>query len=338
MKLFMSLLLVLIGLCFCELGAGYAVDVDEPRGGPTVATLGQLAAESVAESLVDRRLELCKSNVPGLMPDLIQEAKDSYLLCRVLVEHTELPVPEEVVKAWLVPHREMCGYLRVHRPSSEREVGAILVSVAMWKNGRGVKRFPTNARRLLAFLEGQERADVYFELGRAYLEGWGDSIETHLWRLPNHEKAFEWFTKAAEQDHAGAMFELGRMHSNSLETLDGTPNYGEAFNCFTKAAERDHLGAICQLAYMHLHGWNPRDKKWDRPVLEDKVGLGLLDRAIARGSGLAMCKLADQIGYILRKKESKKLPQWCSEKERVRLYTEAAARGVSEARRKQLWT
>jgi TPR repeat protein len=66
-----------------------------------------------------------------------------------------------------------------------------------------------------------------------------------------YEKAFEWFTKAAEQGHADAQNNLGLMYKAGLGV---SHNDYVAFEWFTKAAEQGHADAQNSLGLFYRDG------------------------------------------------------------------------------------
>lgn len=67
----------------------------------------------------------------------------------------------------------------------------------------------------------------------------------------NYTKAFQWYTKAAEQGDAGAQFDLGVMYGKGEGVLQ---DYKQAVKWYTKAAEQGHARAQSNLATMYYAG------------------------------------------------------------------------------------
>ena len=101
-------------------------------------------------------------------------------------------------------------------------------------------------------LAEQGDMEAQFNMGFAHKNGIevsdaGDlKIVTH-----GYKEAFEWFTKAAEQGHAGSQNSLGLMCKEGLATLQ---NDYEAFDWFTKAAEQGHADAQNNLGLIYRDG------------------------------------------------------------------------------------
>ena len=75
--------------------------------------------------------------------------------------------------------------------------------------------------------------------------------------LQDYKEAFKWFTKAAEQGHAGAQHNLGNCYANG----EGVPkDYKEAFKWYTKSAEQGDALAQAMLGVMYDNGYGvPKD-------------------------------------------------------------------------------
>lgn len=67
----------------------------------------------------------------------------------------------------------------------------------------------------------------------------------------NHAKAFEWYTKAAHQGHAGAQNNLGVMYDNGHGVRQ---DYQKAIEWYTKAAHQGIVGAQYNLGVMYYKG------------------------------------------------------------------------------------
>lgn len=68
--------------------------------------------------------------------------------------------------------------------------------------------------------------------------------------------AYPLYLRAARADHAGAMFELGRMYEGDLQAdhLVVTRSYGEALRMYKKAAAQGNVGAASNLGRMYSTG------------------------------------------------------------------------------------
>nr|WP_181718316.1 tetratricopeptide repeat protein [Psychrobacter sp.]QJS05259.1 sel1 repeat protein [Psychrobacter sp.] len=101
-------------------------------------------------------------------------------------------------------------------------------------------------------LAEQGDMEAQFNMGFTHYNGIekGDGKEyTVITR--GYEKAFEWFTKAAEQGHADAQNNLGLMYKAGLGVSHD--DY-VAFEWFTKAAEQGHADAQNNLGLLYRDG------------------------------------------------------------------------------------
>ena len=103
--------------------------------------------------------------------------------------------------------------------------------------------------------EDPRDAEAQFKLGCAYMDGMSvpQNEREAIWGVPEDEKkALYWWTKAAEQGHAEAMFKLGEFYEYGGEYIEGD-NAKEAY-WYTKAAEMGHADAQCRVAYCYESG------------------------------------------------------------------------------------
>ncbi|MDM8548953.1 tetratricopeptide repeat protein [Desulfobacterales bacterium HSG2] len=106
----------------------------------------------------------------------------------------------------------------------------------------------------------------------------------------DQQKAFKWYSKAAEQGHAKAQFELGEVYSEK----DDKKN---AFEWYSKAADQGLAEAQCALGGMYYF------KKDDRKAFK------WLSKAADQGLAEAQCALSM---YYLDKKDVRKAFEWLS--------------------------
>jgi TPR repeat protein len=84
-------------------------------------------------------------------------------------------------------------------------------------------------------------ADAQFRLAFAY-------SSTGLHQAPDYQRAAEWYTKAADQDHSLAQFNLGMMHMQG----QGVPrDVAKGIGWFQKAAQQGDPGAQFHLGMNH---------------------------------------------------------------------------------------
>ena len=69
--------------------------------------------------------------------------------------------------------------------------------------------------------------------------------------MEDYEKAFYWFSKAAEKGHAKAQNYLGAMYSSGRGVDE---NFEEAYIWLSIAAKQNHPNAQCRLALMYING------------------------------------------------------------------------------------
>lgn len=156
------------------------------------------------------------------------------------------------------------------------------------------------AVNLLEFAAMKENhVDSQNKLGELYLNG--DHVEKDL------EKAYYWFTSAAEQKSLPAIENLIAMHKNgliddasnekleqlmesaislrSMLIFDLCEKYDDAFNKALKDAENGDVDAMAEVAYSYLYG-----KCVDQD--HDKA-FSWVNKAIEQGSSRGICVLAD---------------------------------------------
>lgn len=138
-----------------------------------------------------------------------------------------------------------------------------------------------------------------FDLGVAYSDscapfassGVSDvpRLSGRRWLLLDHEKAVDWWRKAAERDHLGAMvrlgFALGRGRGTRRDDV-------EAARWYRKAAELGDAHGMCSLAYAFAEGEGvPRDARaafewWHRAAaMGHALSMARVGAAYARGEG-----------------------------------------------------
>lgn len=76
---------------------------------------------------------------------------------------------------------------------------------------------------------------------------------------PNHATAFDWFTKAAEAGHCGALNKLGLAYQHGLGIAQ---NPQSAFDCYTEAANSNNAEAQFHLGSLYYYGTNSLKKDY----------------------------------------------------------------------------
>lgn len=79
----------------------------------------------------------------------------------------------------------------------------------------------------------------------------GEATVTTVLFDDQYEKALEWFLKAAEQDHPGAINEVGVYYHNQ-KNMRG--KHTEAIKWYKRAAELGELHAQCNLGWYYEYG------------------------------------------------------------------------------------
>jgi len=155
----------------------------------------------------------------------------------------------------------------------------------------------------------QRHADALYQLGLRYLYGQGT--------LQNIEQGLDKLQQAAQYQNADAQFELGgflfqgyidAQHSHSKD-------HGQAFEYFMKAAQQEHLGALNRLVQMYYEGLGVAQDLDEAFYYAQKAALA--------GYPSAQFKLAHlyQAGLGVEQ----------NEKEAFRWYQEAAQSGYADA-------
>lgn len=90
--------------------------------------------------------------------------------------------------------------------------------------------------------------------------------------------AFEWYQRAAAQDHAASFVNLGFMHLKRKE-------YSEAFRVFLKASESGNVESWFYLGLMHSKGYHVPTNEY--------LAFEYFERASARGHVQSALKLGD---------------------------------------------
>ena len=105
-------------------------------------------------------------------------------------------------------------------------------------------------------LERAQTGDVEAQYNVAMYYGF-----TYTYSKGSDEKAFEWFAKAAHQNHRDAQFRLAeayRFGRGVEKSEEGT------FEWYTKAADLNHPDAQCNLGYYYQEGDGPAEKDLDK--------------------------------------------------------------------------
>ena len=96
---------------------------------------------------------------------------------------------------------------------------------------------------ILSELAAAGDADAQYGVAILHKEGWGTDKDM--------KKAFDYYQKAALQDHPGALFEMGWFYQTGENV---TQNYGEAIKWYEKAADKGHPPAMYALGGLYYNG------------------------------------------------------------------------------------
>lgn len=96
---------------------------------------------------------------------------------------------------------------------------------------------------ILSELAASGDADAQYGVAILHKEGWGTE--------KNIKTAFDYYQKAALQDHPGALFEMGWFYQAG-ENI--SQNYAEAIKWYEKAANKGHPVAMYALGGLYYNG------------------------------------------------------------------------------------
>ncbi|MBU0858452.1 MAG: sel1 repeat family protein, partial [Alphaproteobacteria bacterium] len=134
-----------------------------------------------------------------------------------------------------------------------------------------IKKDYTNALLLFSKLAETNSAKAYKTLGYLYLEGLGVT--------PDHNKAKEFFEKAATQNDAYSQYHLGEIYRKEA-------NYERAHYWINKAVEHNYAQAYGSLGFMYVKG---------RGVEKNPLTTGKLYKKLADTNDNAMIKHLEEI-------------------------------------------
>lgn len=112
-------------------------------------------------------------------------------------------------------------------------------------------------------------ASAQYEVAEIYYQGEGVKR--------NYQEAFNWYEKAAKQNHAEAQHQMGYFYKHGLDVVEKDDK--RAFEWYLEAAEGGHIPAQTQVAIMYSLGIGVKKNKelsrlWSDRMLEKK---GLID-------------------------------------------------------------
>lgn len=130
-------------------------------------------------------------------------------------------------------------------------------------------------RWVKAGLNESTHANAEYRLARMYDCGIGGAE-------PDHEEAFGWYLRAADQGHAKAALMLGNMYYHGRGTAR---SYPKSVECYHAAAKKENAWAMMNLGYCYYHG-----EGTERDAVEARKWIG---RAAALGLTRAVDWLRD---------------------------------------------
>ncbi|MBA2435534.1 MAG: sel1 repeat family protein [Chthoniobacterales bacterium] len=95
--------------------------------------------------------------------------------------------------------------------------------------------------RLIALAETRD-SEIWMALGDAYSKGWGID--------KNREKAAQWFKRAADEGHVGAMVRLGMI----LQHPETPESHGQAIEWYRRAAGEGDPSGMVHLGFAYREG------------------------------------------------------------------------------------
>ncbi len=139
----------------------------------------------------------------------------------------------------------------------------------LFSHGIGVTADFKIAEALIIKAANKGLLDAQYYLGWSYQHGIATGVQT------DYYKAVEWYTKAAEQGHAGAQCALGVCYYFGYGV---NKNYIEAAKWFEKASQQDSAEASYRLAQCYEYGNGvEQDKQKAKELFEKAEQLGYRD-------------------------------------------------------------
>lgn len=136
----------------------------------------------------------------------------------------------------------------LQKAARQRHVAALYQLGSRYLHGQGIEQNVEHGLQNLQQAAHYANADAQFELGCFFLQGFIDGQHPHP---KDHAQAFEYFMKAAQQDHLGALNRLVQMY---YEGLGVAQDLGEAFYYAQKAALAGYPSAQFKLAHLYQAG------------------------------------------------------------------------------------
>ena len=120
---------------------------------------------------------------------------------------------------------------------------------AMYDNGKGTKKNPTEASKWYRWAADQGHVIAQYSLGNLYLAGRRVHQDT--------EQAIKWYRKAGEQGHTDAQFNLGEIYKDGTRVKR---DYIKAFQWLSLAALRKHNAGVIHKNFVEAF-MSPEDVK-----------------------------------------------------------------------------
>ena len=148
---------------------------------------------------------------------------------------------------------EALAYLYKYIQENAPGLNRLMVDIKIWLYQAGLTDFgsnwPTGWQEALldaiateATITGND--EIQFVLGDMYWKGQGTQVD--------FIKAAEWFQLAANQGHADAQHQLGRMYNNGLGMFE--KHDGMAFEWYKRAARQGHIESQYNLGLFYYYG------------------------------------------------------------------------------------
>jgi hypothetical protein len=137
--------------------------------------------------------------------------------------------------------------VELYTKSAEKGYADAQVDLGLcYLNGRGVAVNQAKAFEWFSKAADQDNATAQFWLARYHEAGWGVS--------QNQQRAVEFYTKSAEQGNENAQVNLGVCYLNAED-------YSKAFEWFSKAADQDDSKGYFWVARCYEEGWGISDNQ-----------------------------------------------------------------------------
>jgi len=171
------------------------------------------------------------------------DAEARYAVGMIFLQRAELAQEAELQQeAW----QDAVYWLA--KAAQQRHPAALYQLGMRYLHGQGVAQDFAQAVEKITAAAQLQQADAQFELGHFLFQGSLHGLHPHP---QDHAQAFEYFMKAAQQEHLGALNRLVQMY---YEGLGVAPDVDEAFYYAQKAALAGYPSAQFKLAHLYQTG------------------------------------------------------------------------------------